>query len=100
MTDRWYALIHRPGAALNGELIFAHPSFAEHVAFLDRLRERGLLVAAGPLPDEPGVGMAVVRVRPEHGGVDVAELANTDDLCVASGYLTVEVRPWHVRFEG
>lgn len=99
MTDRWYALMHRPGAALKDELIFAHPAFAEHVAFLERLRDRGLLVAAGPLPDEPGAGMTIVRVRPEHGEVDVIALATEDDRCVASGYLTVEVRPWHVRFE-
>lgn len=85
---------------MNGELIFAHPAFAEHVAFLERLRDRGLLVAAGPLPDEPGVGMTVVRVREEHGDVDVTSLATTDDLCVADGYLTVEVRTWHVRFTG
>jgi uncharacterized protein YciI len=98
MTDRWIALIHRPGPALNGELIFAHPAFAEHVAFLERLRERSLLVAAGPLPDEPGAGMTIVRVRDEHGDVDITALATTDDLCVAGGYLTVEVRPWHVRF--
>lgn len=100
MTDRWIALVHRPGPALNGELIFAHPAFAEHVAFLERLRDRGLLVAAGPLPDEPGAGMTIVRVRDEHGDVDVTALATTDDLCVAGGYLTVEVRPWHVRLTG
>ena len=44
--------------------------------------------------------MTVVRVREEHGDVDVTSLATTDDLCVADGYLTVEVRPWHVRFTG
>lgn len=95
----WFALMHRPGPALaEGESIFANPAFREHVAFLNRLGERGLLVAAGPLPDEPGAGMAVVHVLPEHGEVDVAALATTDDLCVAAGYLTVEVRPWDVRF--
>lgn len=92
----WYALFHRPGPSLSpGESIFAHPAFAEHVAFLRRLREAGMLVAAGPLPDEAGAGMTVVRVAE---GVDVAALATVDDLCVASGHLTVEVREWDVRF--
>jgi uncharacterized protein YciI len=99
MTDTWFALMHRPGPALApGESIYTNPAFVEHVAFLTRLYERGMLVGAGPLTDEPGAGMAIVRVRPEHGDVDVATLATTDDLCVAGGYLTVEVRPWNVGF--
>ena len=103
--DRWFALQHRPGPALggvdqDGESIFAHDAFAEHLAFLNRLAERGLLVAAGPLPDESGAGMTIVRVRPEHGDVDVTALATVDDLCVAGGYLQVTVRPWQVVVTG
>lgn len=92
----WYALFHRPGPSLSaGESIFEHPAFGDHVAFLRRLQADGMLVAAGPLPDEPGAGMTIVRVA---DGVDVTALATEDDRCVASGYLTVEVRPWDVRF--
>jgi uncharacterized protein YciI len=99
MSDTWYALMHRVGPSLaDGEALFANPAFMEHVAFLNRLNDRGLLVAAGPLEDEAGAGMTIVRIRPEHGDVDVAALASTDDLCVATGYLTVEVRPWKVGF--
>jgi uncharacterized protein YciI len=98
LADRWFALLHRPGPALpDGASIFAQPEFAEHLAFLGRLRERGLLVAAGPLSGgEDGSGMTVVRVRPEHGDVDVEALATKDDLCVAQGFLAVDVRPWRV----
>jgi uncharacterized protein YciI/uncharacterized protein YndB with AHSA1/START domain len=101
-TDEWYALVHTPGPALaDGASIFASASFAEHLAFLERLRERGLLVAAGPIAPERGEGMAVVRVPAElAGGVDIVELATKDDKCVAGGYLDVEVRPWDVRFTG
>ena len=103
--DHWFALEHRPGPALggvdqDGESIFGHASFAEHLAFLDRLAARGLLVAAGPLPDESGAGMTIVRFRPEHGDVDVTALATVDDLCVAGGYLEVTVRPWRVAVTG
>jgi len=99
--DRWFALLHRPGSALGEEeSIFAHESFAEHVAFLNRLAERGQLVAAGPLPDESGAGMTIVRVRREHGDVDVTALATVDDLCVANGYLQVTVPPWQVIVTG
>lgn len=94
----WYALVHTPGPALDdGTSVFAHPMFGEHLAFLGRLRDRGLLVAAGPVDPERGEGMAVVRVLPEHGDVDVAELARTDDASVAGGFLQVDVRPWSVR---
>jgi uncharacterized protein YciI len=100
-VGEWFALSHAPGPALGaGDSIFAHPAFREHVAFLERLDERGLLVAAGPLPDAAGEGMTIVRVLPEHGDIDVYDLATTDDRAVADGYLTVEVRPWAVRFTG
>jgi uncharacterized protein YciI len=95
---RWFVLRHRPGAALkDGDSVFAHPGFAEHVAFLDRLSSRGLLVAAGPLPDEPGSGMTIVRV-PAGDDVDVGDLATHDDLSVVQGVLCVDVSPWAVRF--
>ena len=95
----WFVLRHRPGPAIQeGGSVFAHPGFAEHVAFLQRLHESGLLVAAGPLPEEPGAGMTVVRVPA--GDVDVHDLATRDDLSVVNGVLSVEVSQWAVRFTG
>lgn len=97
----WFALCHSPGPALDeGESIFAHAAFGEHVAFLQRLEERGLLVAAGPLSDADGEGMTIVRILPGHSDVNIYELATSDDRCVAEGYLQVEVKPWAVRFVG
>ena len=57
----WFVIRHTPADAA-GESVFSDPRFAEHVAFLRGLQERGWLVAAGPLPDRPGSGMAVLRV--------------------------------------
>jgi uncharacterized protein YndB with AHSA1/START domain/uncharacterized protein YciI len=92
----WFALQHRAGPALpDGESVFAQPAFAEHVAFLERLNSRGLLVAAGPLPHPPGAGMTIVRV-PAGAEVDVHDLATRDDGSVAHGLLTVDVLPWAV----
>lgn len=79
-------------------MIFAAEAFGEHGAFLRRLQARGLLVAAGPLPDEPSAGMTVVRVPAADAGLDLELLANTDDRSVALGFLTVHMRPWEVRF--
>jgi uncharacterized protein YndB with AHSA1/START domain/uncharacterized protein YciI len=100
-VGEWFALCHSAGPALAaGESIFGHAAFGEHVAFLQRLQDRGLLVAAGPLPNADGEGMTIVRVLPEHGATDIYELATSDDRSVADGYLTVEVKPWAVRFTG
>lgn len=99
-VGEWFALCHSAGPSLaDGESIFGTEAFGEHVAFLQRLNERGLLVAAGPLPAATdGEGMTIVRVLPEHGDIDVYDLATTDDRSVAGGYLKVEVKPWAVRF--
>jgi uncharacterized protein YndB with AHSA1/START domain/uncharacterized protein YciI len=94
----WYVLLHQPGPALaEGQSVFEHPDFAEHVAFLKRLAQYGLLVAAGPLPDQLGSGMTVVRAAPD---LDVARLAAEDDLSVVRGLLTVQVSPWLVQLTG
>ena len=99
-AGEWFALHHRPGAALaDGDSIFAHPLFPEHVAFLGRLQERGWLVAAGPVDAAKGEGMAVVRV-PTGSGAALDELARHDDASVVGEALTVTVQPWDVRFTG
>jgi len=94
----WYVLLHQPGPALaDGQSVFDHPDFAEHVAFLKRLARYGLLVAAGPLADQAGSGMTVVRADPD---LDVQRLATEDDQSVVRGLLSVQVAPWLVRFTG
>lgn len=92
----WWVLRHRPAAGIAGS-VFAHPLFAEHVAFLQRLEERGWLVAAGPLPDHEGEGMTVVRLP---DGTDAVPLATVEDRSVADGLFDVEVQRWDVRFTG
>ncbi len=93
----WVALLHRPGAAASlDEGVFDDPRFGEHVAFLDRMRSAGYLVAAGPLLDEPGAGMTILRLPGVDRLADATALASVDDLSVASGFFTVDVRPWHV----
>ena len=98
--ETWVALLHRPGpAAPQGAALFGDPRFAEHVAFLTRMREAGYLVAAGPLTDVPGEGMTILRL-PGAGQLDRAtELATKDDSSVAGGFFTVTVRPWQVMFQ-
>jgi uncharacterized protein YndB with AHSA1/START domain/uncharacterized protein YciI len=94
----WYVLLHQPGPALaDGRSVFEHPDFGEHVAFLQRLSGLGVLVAAGPLPAQPGTGMTVVKAPPD---LDVQRLATENDLSVVRGLLSVQVAPWLVRFTG
>jgi uncharacterized protein YciI len=95
--DTWVALMHRPGPAAPATgTLFTDPRFAEHVAFLNRMREAGYLVAAGPLPDAAGEGMTILRL-PGAGQLSAAtRLATEDDTSVSGGFLAVTVRPWHV----
>jgi uncharacterized protein YciI len=94
-SDTWVALLHRPGpdAPATGSLV-EDPRFAEHVAFLSRMRDAGYLVAAGPMADAAGEGMTILRL-PGAGQLAVATtLATEDDASVASGLLAVTVRLW------
>jgi uncharacterized protein YndB with AHSA1/START domain/uncharacterized protein YciI len=95
--DTWVALLHRPGPAApaTGTLL-EDPRFGEHIAFLNRMREAGYLVAAGPLPDAAGEGMTILRL-PGPGQLSLAmRLATEDDTSVSAGFLAVTVRLWHV----
>jgi uncharacterized protein YciI len=93
----WVALLHKPGpAAEPGLSIFAQPQFREHAAFLQRMASRGYLVAAGPLPDEDGSGMTILRLPGADRLAEAARLATEEDPSVASGFFTVTVRPWQV----
>jgi uncharacterized protein YciI len=92
----WVALLHTPGPGVERGDVMASPDFAEHVAFLGRMREKGWLVAAGPFGDAAGSGMTVLRV-PAAEGFDAADrFARLDDQAVVRGLLAVQVRPWQV----
>ena len=97
----WVALLHRPGpdamAAAGGPL--QHPRFREHAAFLHRMHELGYLVAAGPLGDENGAGMTILRLPGQGRLGEATRLATEEDQSVASGFFTVQVRPWQVMLQ-
>ena len=95
--ETWVALLHRPGpAAPQDGSLFADPRFGAHVQFLSRMQEAGYLVAAGPLTDEPGAGLAILRLPGEGQFETAARLATENDPSVACGFFTVTVRPWRV----
>jgi len=97
----WVALEHRAGpAAEPGVSLFAQPQFREHVDFLQRMAGQGYLIAAGPLPEEPGAGMAILRLPGAGRLAEAARLATEEDASVVSGFFTVTVRPWQVMLTG
>ena len=93
--DTWVALMHRPGPAAptTGPLV-EDPRFAEHVAFLTRMREAGYLIAAGPMGDRAGEGMTILRLPGADQLAMATRLATEDDASVAGGLLAVTVRWW------
>ena len=94
--DTWVALLHRPADPAVAGGVFADPRFGDHVSFLRRMAEAGYLVAAGSLGDRPGEGMTVLRLPGPDRLEEATRLATEDDVSVASGFFTVEVRPWLV----
>ena len=93
----WYVLTHRPAAPDLGGAVFADPRFREHVAFIQRMAEAGDLVAAGPLPDEPGAGMTVLSTTLDADAV--RRMVNDEDGSVTGGLFVVLITPWDVRIE-
>jgi uncharacterized protein YciI len=93
--DTWVALMHRrgPTAPAAGSL-FEDPRFAEHAAFLGRMREAGYLVMAGPMSDRAGEGMTILRLPGPDQLATATKLATEDDASVAGGFLAVTVRHW------
>ncbi len=94
--DTWVALLHRPADPSVAGAVFADPRFRDHVAFLQRMAEAGYLVAAGSLADRAGQGMTVLRLPGPDRLEEATQLATVDDASVASGFFTVEIRPWSV----
>ncbi len=88
------ALLHRPGPAAPAGPVVEDPRFAEHVAFLNRMREAGYLVAAGPMGDAAGEGMTILRLPGADQLAAATRLATEDDASVAGGLLAVTVRWW------
>jgi uncharacterized protein YndB with AHSA1/START domain/uncharacterized protein YciI len=97
----WVALVHRPGPAAphDGASVFGDPQFSLHVGFLNQMRERGYLVAAGPLPQQPGTGMAILRLPGRDRIADATRMATQEDPSVVGGLFTVTVAPWQVLME-
>ena len=99
--DTWVALLHTPGPNAPAEgALFRAPGFAEHVAFLNRMRAAGYLVAAGPLTDETGTGMTILRLPGPDRLDEARRLATEDDASVASAFFNCQVRPWQVALTG
>jgi uncharacterized protein YndB with AHSA1/START domain/uncharacterized protein YciI len=94
--DVWLVLTHTPAPGVGRPT--DHPDFAGHPEFLGRLKERGVLVAAGPFP-ATGEGMTIVRVPAGEAG-DLLAQANQDDTSVTRQVLEVRVRPWLVTTTG
>jgi uncharacterized protein YndB with AHSA1/START domain/uncharacterized protein YciI len=98
--ETWVALLHRPGPTAPQEgSILEDPRFADHFAFLTRMREAGYLVAAGPLTDAAAEGMAILRLPGTGQAGHATLLATLDDASVVQGLLAVTVRPWQVMLQ-
>ena len=82
-------LLRRPEGAPEYDAPTLERLMAEHLAFLDDLRERGLTAAHGPVLDQPDPslrGLVVYRV----GSVEEALALGAEDPLVVAGRLVLE----------
>ena len=92
----WAALLFTP-AEDQGAEVFEDERFGGHIAFLNLMEDSGYLVAAGPMLDEDGAGMTILRL-PGEGRLEEIERLAEVDTSVSSGLFRVRVRPWRVFF--
>lgn len=92
----WAVLLFTPAEGQGAE-VFEDERFPGHIGFLNLMDDSGYLVAAGPLPDEPGAGMTILRMPGEDRLDEIRRMAEVDT-SVSSGLFTVRVRPWQVYF--
>ena len=92
----WAALLFTPAEG-QGAAVFEDERFPGHIAFLELMEDSGYLVAAGPMLDEDGAGMTILRL-PGEGRLDEIRRMAEVDTSVSSGLFTVRVRPWQVYF--
>ena len=92
----WAALLFTPAEGQGAE-VFEDERFPGHIAFLELMEDSGYLVAAGPMLDEPGAGMTILKL-PGKGRLDEVRRMADVDTSVSSGLFEVQVRPWQVFF--
>lgn len=93
----WAALLFTPAQADAGASVFEDSRFPGHIAFLNQMEEAGYLVAAGPMVDQDGAGMTILRL-PGDGRLEEVERLAQEDASVTSGLFAVTIRPWRVFF--
>jgi uncharacterized protein YndB with AHSA1/START domain len=93
----WLVLGYTPAPGVGRP--FEHGGFRGHPVFLELLRQRGVLVAAGPFAAS-GEGMTVVRLPGPGAVADLLRSAYEQDSSVTEGVLEVHVRPWVVMVTG
>jgi uncharacterized protein YciI len=93
----WAALLFTPAEDGAGAAVFEDDRFPGHRTFLSQMEEAGYLIAAGPMLDEDGAGMTILRLPGEGRLAEIEQLARTDT-SVSSGLFEVAVRPWRVFF--
>ena len=96
-TDLVLVLTHTPAPGVGNP--FDNPLFGEHARFLQGLRDRGILVGAGPFPAS-GEGMTIVRVADAAEAAAIVHDAHYLDGSVTGGVLEVRARPWVVMLHG
>jgi uncharacterized protein YciI len=94
-----FAILYTPGPAYRHDLPPQEQPVAAHQAYIEELRQRGILIQGGPFPDN------VMGTDPRHGTPIISVQSDVEaqglvaqDPGVTSGVLHAELHPWDIKF--
>lgn len=94
MPDLRHVVFHRPGPKWQpGTPIFEQEGIADHIEHYRSWLDAGRLEMGGPFVDAGAGGMMISTAGVDAEAIRAHAIA---DPAVASGLLTVEIRPWIV----
>ncbi|MBX3447615.1 MAG: hypothetical protein KF765_12750 [Parvibaculaceae bacterium] len=88
-----FAFIYRPGPAWIEGKPMQEQALGPHVGFMQRLKDEGRLLVAGPLLETNG-GIAVIRAADKQE----ADGLLASDPAVTSGIFLADAHTWHLAF--
>lgn len=85
-----FAILYRPGPSWKAGLPLAAQDLADHAAYIRECAATGAVAVAGPLLDDTGGGLVIVRAEGVAQAKDVADA----DPAVAKGVFVATIYGW------
>jgi uncharacterized protein len=92
----YFAVIREAGPAWAAGGIFQQPSVTEHAAFMNALREQGLILFGGPLAGTEEGRVRVLLIMNADSEVEINRRLADDPWVPTEQLLTASIEPWKI----